>query len=340
MRSLAIGSFYARMSAPLLRYLPITFDLAGGHVAVAGNGATALRKLELLSRTQARITLFSPDPAFTASGVAHVAAYPTAEDLDKVTLLFVVTGDKREDERLAALARAARVPINVVDRPHLSTFAMPALVERGSLTVAIASDGFAPVLAQRVRALIDAVLPRSFANLGELARSVRSQVLGRLPGNAARRRFWWRVLDGEAGTTALAGRLDEARDLALHELDALAVEPLRGKVYLVGAGPGSEDLLTLRAQRLLLSADVIVHDTSVPDGVVAMGRRDALRLPVTQTDVNALLIGLGREGRSVVRLNAGIPRAEEVAALRHAGIDLEIVPGVAVAEAIAPSLAA
>lgn len=340
LRALAIGPFYARMTTPLLRYLPITFDVAGGHVAVAGNGAAALRKLELLSRTRARLTLFSSDPALTASGVTHIRAYPTADDLSEVTLLFVATGDEQGDERLAAIARAARVPVNVVDRPHLSTFAMPALVERGSLTVAIASDGLAPVLAQRVRALIDAVLPRTFANLGELARSVRSQVLCRLPANAARRRFWWRVLDGEAGTTALAGRLDEARDLALHELDALAAEPLRGKVYLVGAGPGSEDLLTLRAQRLLLSADVIVHDMDVPENVVAMGRRDAIRFPATQTDVIALLIRLGREGRSVVRLSAGTPRGEEAAALRHAGVDLEIVPGVTVATTAASSLAA
>lgn len=332
------------MPAPSLRYLPITFAVAGGHVVIAGNGTAALRKLELLRRTQARVTLFSPspDPALEAasSGVSHIRAYPTASDLAEATLLFVATGDEREDERLAILARAARIPINVVDRPLLSTFAMPALVERGSLTVAIASDGLAPVLAQRVRALIDAVLPRTFANLGELARSIRSQVLQHLPGNAARRRFWWRVLDGEAGATALSGRMEEARDLALRELDALAIEPLRGKVYLVGAGPGSADLLTLRAQRLLLSADVVVHDTSVPEDVLMMGRRDALRLPVAQTGVNALLIRLGREGRSVVRLCAGTPPGEEIAALRHAGIDLEVVPGVTAVEAAAPSLAA
>lgn len=332
------------MSAAPLRYLPISFDVTDSHVAVAGNGPAALRKLELLSRTRARVTIFapSPDPALAAAaaGLVHVPAYPTSADLADTTLLFVATGDEEEDERLAARARVARVPVNVVDRPRLSTFAMPALVERGSLTVAIASDGLAPVLAQRVRALIDAVLPSTFANLGELARSVRAQVLGRLPGNAARRRFWWRVLDGDAGATALSGRLDEARDLALRELDALAVEPLRGRVCLVSAGLGAADLLTLRAQRLLLSADVIVHDARVPDGVLAMGRRDAVRLSVGRADAGALLIRLGREGRSVVRLDSGDPNVEELVALRQAGVDVELVPGVATAPAAAPSLAA
>lgn len=89
-----------------------------------------------------------------------------------------------------------------------------------------------------------------------------------------------------------------------------------------------------------MSADVIVHETNVPEDVVAMGRRDAIRLPVTRNDVNALLIRLGREGRSVVRLSAGTPRGEEIAALRHAGIDLEVVPGVTVVEVPASSLAA
>ncbi len=332
------------MPPPSLRYLPISFDVAAADVAVAGNGAAALRKLELLSRTQARVTLFSPspDPALeaAASGIVHVPAYPSVADLAQAALLFVATGDEREDERLAGLARAAHIPVNVVDRPRLSTFAMPAVVERGLLTVAIASDGLAPVLAQRVRALIDAVLPRTLANLGELARAVRVQALGRLPTNAARRRVWWRVLDGDAGATALSGRLDEARALALRELDTLSIEPLRGKVYLVGAGPGAEDLLTLRAQRLLLSADVIVFDARIPEGVVAMGRKDAVRQSVGQADTSALLIRLGREGCSVVRLDSGDPKVEEFVALHQAGIDVEAVPGVTVAAAVASSLAA
>lgn len=339
------------MSSRKLRYLPLSYDVAGKHVAVVGNGTAARGKIELLARTQARITLFAPAPRLdlsaiaAASGVEHVPAYPAAADLAGVALLYVATDDATMAGRLSALAGDLGIAVNVVDRPHLSTFAVPAIVDRGPLTVAIASDGTAPVLAQRVRALVDALLPQTLANLGELARSVRAAVLDRLPGNAERRRFWWRTFDGDAGAAALSGNLDRARSLALADLDA--AHPLAGTVHLVGVPAGAEDLLTLRAQRLLLLADVVVQDAEVSSAVTAMSRRDATRVSVGPggRETAALLARLAREGRQVVRVVAGDPlassqAAEEIAALGAAGIGCEIVPGVAVPAASASSMAA
>jgi uroporphyrin-III C-methyltransferase/precorrin-2 dehydrogenase/sirohydrochlorin ferrochelatase len=125
--------------------------------------------------------------------------------------------------------------------------------------------------------------------------------------------------------------------------------PAQGHIALVGAGPGAEDLLTLRAQRHLMEADVIMYDALVPEAVVAMGRRDAERLPVgkrkgchskSQDEINALLVRLGREGKRVVRLKSGDPlvfgrAGEEMQALRDAGISYEVVPGVTAAFAAA-----
>lgn len=292
------------------RYLPISFDLAGKRVAVIGNGTAAIAKLDLLRRTQAH-------------SVEQIAASPTAVDLSGIALLFLATEDEAEDRRIAGLARSLGILVNVVDRPHLSTFAMPAIVERGPVTVAIASDGASPVLAQRVRGLIEALLPATLASLGELAQAIRATVLARLPTNAARRRFWWRLFDGAAGAAALAGKLDTARTLALADLDAVATERANGGVAFISP-PDTPDLMTLRAQRLLLCADVVVHYVDASDDLLAMARRDALRIP-SPTSVQALLFRLAKEGKHVVYLGHSMGEDE---ALRRVGIDCEIVPRV------------
>ncbi len=322
------------------RYLPISYEVAGKRVAVVGDGAAALTKLDLLARTQALLTLYSSQPSLAlaaaagAAGIERIAARPEARDLSGTTLLFLATEDETEDARLAALARSLGIAVNVVDRPHLTDFAMPSIVDRGTLTVAIASDGASPVLAQRVRALIDAFLPAALANLGELARAIRATVLDRLPGNAARRRFWWRTLDGRAGIAALAGDLDGAQALALLDLDAVAAERPSGKVFLVPA-PDAVDLLTLRAQRLLLCADAIVHDAGVSADLLALARRDAQRVQVG-ADAGDLLIRLARTGQHVLRL-ASVPSSAEIEALRYAGIEHEVVPGAVPAASTSPS---
>jgi uroporphyrin-III C-methyltransferase/precorrin-2 dehydrogenase/sirohydrochlorin ferrochelatase len=330
------------------RFFPVSYDVAGRAVVVAGNGEQALQKLRLLARTEAELVLCAVAPsadlaAFAAANaVLHVAAEPDARRLAGAALLFVAMGDEGEDARLALIGRASGVPVNVVDRPHLSDFAVPAIVDRAPVSIAIATDGHAPVLAQKVRALIEALLPPAFGRLGELAARIRDSVNGRLGEGAPRRRFWTGLFEGRAAETALAGELDRAEIIALKALDLAEDRTPEGRVFLVGAGPGAEDLLTLRAQRLLQTADVIVHDALVPEAVISMGRRDAHRVSVgkrkgrhsvAQGEIDALLVRFGREGKRVVRLKAGDPMVygragEEIAALRAAGIGYEIVPGI------------
>ena len=120
---------------------------------------------------------------------------------------------------------------------------------------------------------------------------------------------------------------------------------MRGKVYLVGAGPGDPELLTLKAARLLACADVVLHDALVSGGVLAMisshaeivnvGKRAGQKL-LTQDEINALLISHGRVRATVVRLKGGDPTifgraGEEIESLRAAGIEYEIVPGISAA---------
>ncbi|WP_276200083.1 siroheme synthase CysG [Chelatococcus sp. XZ-Ab1] len=336
-----------------LRYFPISYDVGDRLVVIVGGGDEAFAKLRLLGRSQARLRLVAPalEQALAAfvetNGIDHRARTLAADDLAEAALVFIGTGDEGEDARLAARARAAGVPVNVVDRPHLSDFAVPAIVDRAPVAVAISTDGLAPVLAQRIRAAVEAMLAPEFGRLGELARALRAAVTAAIPTNSARLRFWNRLFDGPAGRLALAGDLGAARRAALSALSAGAAED--GVVWLIGAGPGSSDLLTLRAQRLLLEADVIVHDGLVPQEVVDMGRRDAERIAVgkakgrhsvSQSDIDALMVRLARQGKRVARLKAGDPlvfgrAGEELAALRAAGIRAEVVPGVTAALAAA-----
>lgn len=344
---------------PRFKFFPLSYDVAGRRVVVAGHGEQALQKLRLLVRSEARLTLVAQAPSEGLADFARVSGIEwfrgtlSADVLEGAALLFIATEDEAEDARLAAMGRAAGLPVNVVDRPHLSDFAVPAIVDRAPVTIAIATDGYAPVLAQKVRSLIEALLPPAFGRLGQLAARIRPAVNDTLEEGAPRRRFWTRLFESKAHDLALAGALDQAEITARRALKAGRDEAPEGKVFLVGAGPGAEDLLTLRAQRLLQTADVIVHDALVPEAVVSMGRRDARRISVgkrkghhsvPQAEIDALLVTLAREGRRVVRLKAGDPMiygraGEEIAALKAAKIAFEIVPGITAATAAAADAA-
>jgi len=234
-----------------------------------------------------------------------------------------------------------------VDRPGLCDFFTPALVNRAPVAVAIGTEGAGPVLAQMIRARIDQMLAPSLGPLAVLAASFRDAAESLLPKGNARRRFWRAFFTGAPARALAAGQVSRARDAAAELLSAGASGG--GHVALVGAGPGAQDLLTLRAQRLLLEADAILYDALVPEALVAMGRRDAERISVgkrkgchsrTQAEINALLVELARAGKRVVRLKSGDPlvfgrAGEEMAALREAGIPYEVVPGVTAAFAAA-----
>ena len=247
------------------------------------------------------------------------------------------------DEAVAAKARAGNVPINVVDRADLSTFIFPATIDRGEVVVAIGTGGASPVLARRIRERIEAALPARIGDLAALLGRYRGQFAKARHASQSLRRFWESVIDGPIGAAALAGRWREA-ELAL----ARAIESTRhpqtepGVVYLVGAGPGDPDLLTLRALQALQGADVIFYDELVTAGILDRARRDADRVFVGkrrgqpglgQDEINRRLVETARAGRNVVRLKGGDPLVfgrggEELEHLRAADVPVVIVPGV------------
>lgn len=338
---------------PRLNTFPIFMRVEGGVVVVVGDGDEALAKARLLSQSSATLRIVSPEPEsglldwIAATGAEHIRAPYDPALIAGAIMVFAATGDALLDRRVCADARAAGIPANAVDRPELCDFFTPAIVNRAPLAVAIGTEGAGPVLAQMVRARIDRILSPSLGRLAGLAASLREKVERLVPRGNARRVFWSEFFEGAPSRYMEIGHIEEAREAAAALMQRRA--EARGHVALVGAGPGAEDLLTLRAQRLLMEADAIVYDALVPEAVVAMGRRDAERLPVgkrkgchskSQAEINALLIALGRTGKRVVRLKSGDPlvfgrAGEEMAALRDAGVSYEVVPGVTAAFAAA-----
>lgn len=338
---------------PKLTAFPVFVRLEGEAVVIVGEGEEALAKARLLGQSSARLRIIAPEASadllgwIAANGAAHVARAYAPEQLEGAALVFAASGDETLDRRVVEDARALGIKVNAVDRPELCDFFTPALVNRAPVAVAIGTEGAGPVLAQLLRARIDRMLSPSLGTLASLAVTFRDAAERLLAKGAPRRHFWREFFEGAPARAVAGGDVSGAHAAA----SAMLAAPghALGHVALVGAGPGAEDLLTLRAQRLLMEADVILHDALVPDAVVAMGRRDAERIAVgkrkgchskSQSEINALLVGLGRQGKRVVRLKSGDPlvfgrAGEEMAALRDAGISYEVVPGVTAAFAAA-----
>jgi uroporphyrin-III C-methyltransferase/precorrin-2 dehydrogenase/sirohydrochlorin ferrochelatase len=340
-------------SANRLNAFPVFLKVEGESIVIVGGGEEALAKARLLGQSSAGLRIVTDEASaellawIADNGAAHVEAAYAPVHLEGAVMVFAASGEEALDARIVADARRLRIPANAVDRPDLCDFFTPALVNRAPVAVAIGTEGAGPVLAQMIRVRIDQMLSPSLGPLAALAASFRAAAEHLLPKGNRRRRFWSDFFGGAPARAAAAGDLALAHDAATELL--LSDKSATGHVALVGAGPGAEDLLTLRAQRLLMEADVIVFDALVPEAVVAMGRRDAERLPVgkrkgchskSQAEINTLLVSLGRQGKRVVRLKSGDPlvfgrAGEEMAALRDAGIAYEVVPGVTAAFAAA-----
>ena len=335
-----------------LNTFPLSYKVQGLRIVIVGGTEEALNKVRLVTKTTAQVVIISRhiDADFSGFAVELIERAFVPADLDNAALLFVA--EEGADADLAkAEARARGIPLNVVDVPAECDFYTPSIVDRAPLTVAISTEGDAPVLARLVRARIEAMLSPRIGKIASLAGGLRKRVEGLIQDGTARRRFY------EALVTSPAIEAAESRGQGLAAATELLNQHVsgdtKGVVWLIGAGPGSEDLLTLRAQRLLQEADVIVHDQLVPDVVVDMGRRDAERIDVgkakghhsfSQAQINTLIVRLAGEGKRVARLKSGDPMifgraGEEISALRKAGIQYQIVPGISAALAAAADTA-
>ncbi|PIB25160.1 uroporphyrinogen-III C-methyltransferase [Amylibacter kogurei] len=341
-----------------MRHFPVFVDLSNKRVVVSGAGECAVAKLRLLLRTEADIHVFGADPVDVVRDWADggkITLTPRAlqnDDIAESVLFYAANDDAAEDARVAAIGRGISQLTNIVDNLDDSQFITPAIVDRDPVTVAIGTEGAAPVLARKIKQQVEESLP---ANLGILARIGQAfrPAADALPMGRKRRDFWSRFYFN-AGPRALdRGGMVAAQETLNHLLDdALNTRAASGRVHLMGAGPGDPELLTLKARNLLHEADVVIHDQLVSAPILELARREAIVVETgkrgfgkswKQDDINALMIKHAAQGHHVVRLKSGDPVIfgrldEEMDALSNAGIPFDVIPGITSASAAAASI--
>lgn len=341
-----------------MRHFPVYLDTSGARLLLSGGGDAAVAKLRLLLKTEARVEVYAPDAlpeirAWADAGrIVLLLRAMTADDVTGAALVYGAAEDAAQDAAVAELARAAGVPWNIVDDLEGSAFITPAIVDRDPVTIAIGTEGAAPVLARALKAELEARLSPRLGALARIGKAFR-HLAEHLPMGRRRRDFWADYYFAEGPRAHEAGGEDGA-NAVLNDLLArhLAAAARPGHVDLVGAGPGDPELLTLRARKALDAADVVIHDGLVAPEILELARREALILAVgkegfgpstPQERINALMVEHARAGAQVVRLKSGDAGIfgrldEEIEALDAAGLSWRIVPGITAASGAAASI--
>ena len=332
-------------------HLPIFINVRQNPCLVIGGGDIAFRKINLLIKAQAKVDCLSP---LFCEGITNLSQNGDvnliqkrfeSDDIKDYAIIIASTDDSSVNALISKSAKKARIPVNVVDSPELSSFIMPSIVDRSPVIIAVSSAGKAPVLARIIRAKLETVIPSAYGVLAEIAGEYRQKVKDRFSKIKDRRAFWESIFSGVIAEKVFSGRINEAKDDIDKQLKR-AYEIELGEVYLVGAGPGDPDLLTCKALRLIQQADVVLYDRLVSKGVMELVRRDSELIYVgkkggsqestRQIDINDQLVELAKSGKRVCRLKGGDPfifgrGGEEIESLSEHGIPFQVVPGITAA---------
>ncbi len=336
-----------------MQALPIFFNITHRKCVVIGGGDVALRKVTMLLKANAAVTLIALDICHELQALAELrkmkciyASYNVTQ-LHDACLVIAATDDQDVNAAVSADAKALNIPVNVVDAPDLCTFTMGSIVDRSPIVIAVSSEGNAPVLARYVRAKIETMLPAGYGRIASIAGEFRDAVKAKFASTQERRIFWEDALQGPMVERVLSGQEQAARELLQSLVDGDG-DARKGEVFLVGGGPGDPDLLTFRALRLMQQCDVCVYDKLVSPEVMELVRRDAELIYVgkardqhtmPQEEINALLARLALQGKRVLRLKGGDPfifgrGGEEIETLMQHGVPFQVVPGITAANGV------
>lgn len=337
-------------------YLPLFFDLRARLCLVVGGGTVAQRKVELLLDAQATIKLVAPEiepslkELLSSGNHQLVEREIEADDFQGVGFVISATNNRQVNAWVSNQAKALHTPVNVVDDLELTDVVFPAIVDRSPIIAAVATGGASPVLTRRIRTLLETLIPEKMKFAAQFLGDQRSDLKARVPDIEKRRRLTEAFLESPAYTDAEEQRFEQAKlglDQMIDEQDGSSES--QGEVYVVGAGPGDPDLLTLKALQLMQKADIVLYDSLVSPEILQRARRDATKLYVgkkgggestAQESINEMLVRLGKAGHRVCRLKGGDPfvfgrGGEEIESLIEENIPFQVVPGISAANGCA-----
>ena len=334
-----------------MKYFPFFLQLDQLPCLIVGGGSVAERKLDLLIKAKADITVISLEfsdyilDLAKTHNVRCVKKEYSNKILEENKYNFVIsaTNDVSLNERVAKDCKKYNIIVNVVDQPEICDFIFPSILERGDITVAVSTGGASPVLARVLRTKLETMVPGSYGKLAEIVSANRIKVREKMKKFSSNKIFWEKMLNGKFLELVLSGKTDEAKSFLDEQIDNFDEDIAnQGEVYLVGAGPGDPDLLTFKALRLMQQADIALYDRLVHPSIVDLIRRDATKIyvgkerdnhVVRQEEINELLVKYAKEGKKVLRLKGGDPfifgrGGEEIETLADEKVAFQVVPGI------------
>lgn len=329
---------------------PISLKLQQQPCLIVGGGHIAYRKAVLLQKAGAVISVVAPEIEASLLEIVQATAgqyvqapFNSEIPLRSYRLVIAATNDAGVNRQVFEDCEAENVLVNSVDDPPHCRFMVPAIIDRSPLVISVASNGTSPVLSRQIRTQLEATIPHGMGKLAEFSGKWRSAVKAKITNPDERRIFWENLYASPLKEQVFNDNLAEADRLIEQALNEW--QKPKGEVYLVGAGPGDPELLTLKALRLMQQADVVIYDRLVSAPIMDLCRRDAEKIyvgkarsnhAVPQEGINALLVKYASEGKRVCRLKGGDPfifgrGGEEIEELFAAGVAFQVVPGITAA---------
>ena len=337
-----------------MEIFPISLKLQQQRCLIVGGGHIAYRKANLLVKAGAIIDVIAPEiepdlQQLVEKSQGQYIQAPFSVNILATPYRLVIAATDQPDVNKAVFEQCEirNLLVNSVDDIPNCRFMVPAIIDRSPLVISVASNGASPVLSRQIRTQLESSIPHGMGKLAEFSGQWRKQVKEKIANPDERRIFWENLYASPLKEQVFNDNLEVANNLIEQALTEWTAP--KGEVYLVGAGPGDPELLTLKALRLMQQADVVIYDRLVSPAILELCRRDADKVyvgkarsnhSVPQEGINALLVEYAGKGKRVCRLKGGDPfifgrGGEEIQELFAAGVTFQVVPGITAASGCA-----